>query len=419
MSKLTAIAVKSMTIPGRYADGNGLYLHVRSADRKNWVLRFMLKGRSRDMGLGSFPDISLAAARIKALEAKALIREGVDPIEARRVYRSPEPEMAKTFRYAAQALIEDKRPGWRNEKHAAQWSSTLERFAYPVIGDTPVQDVTLDHVLDILRPIWHCIPETASRLRGRIENVMDSAYARGWCAQENPARWKGRLSTILPTQSSIRAVEHYPSLPWRKAPDFLLALSEREGMARWALLFAILTAARSGEVREATWGEINLHSRTWTIQAGRMKAKRMHRVPLSSHAMAVLGMMLPDKDGPVSYVFPGRNGRPISSMGMTMLLRRMNGIGTDDAAHWKDGLTGEPIVPHGFRSTFRDWAAEATNYPREIAEAALAHEKDNKVEAAYARSDLLERRRPMMQEWGDWCVSRIPGAHQADGRAGS
>ncbi|WP_281650192.1 phage integrase central domain-containing protein [Novacetimonas hansenii] len=419
MSKLTAIAVKSMTRPGRYADGNGLYLHVRSADRKNWVLRFMLMGRSRDMGLGSYPDISLAAARVKALEAKGLIREGIDPIEARRVNQSPEPQSAKTFRYAAKALIEDKRPGWRNEKHVAQWVSTLERFAYPTIGDIAVQDVTIDHVLRILRPIWHQIPETASRLRGRIENVMDSAYARGWCTQENPARWKGRISTILPSQSSIRNVEHYPSLPWKRIPDFLTELSKREGMGRWALLFAILTAARSGEVRGATWAEMNLHSRVWTIPGARMKAKRPHRVPLSSHAMAVLGMMVPCQNGPDSCVFPGRRGKPISLMAMTMMLRRMNGMGTDDVIHWKDDITGEPIVPHGFRSTFRDWAAEQTNYPREMAEAALAHEKDNKVEAAYARSDLLERRRPMMQEWGNWCFSRMLGDCPADDKEGS
>jgi integrase len=404
MGKLTVIKIRSITAPGRYGDGAGLHLHVRSATRKNWVLRYMINGQSRDMGLGSFPDVSLADARSNAAEAQAQIRAGIDPIESRRV---PPPPEDRSFRAVAAELIEDKKIGWRNPKHTWQWENTLARHVYPTVGDRLVGSVTTEDVMDILRPLWGKTPETASRLRGRIEAVIDAARAKGWYAGENPARWKGHLSTRLPSPLSIRRVEHYPSLPWQQIGDFMAQLDRHHGFSARSLAFAILTGARSGEVRELTWREIDLDSATWTVPGPRMKGGRPHRVPLSSGAMEVLERVQPDQSDPASFVFPGSKGAPQSLMAMVVLVRRMNGERTDGIVRWKDGMTGEPIVPHGFRSTLRDWAAEATPYPREVAEAALAHAKGNKVEAAYARSDLLERRRPMMEDWSRVCLGNV------------
>jgi len=401
MAKLTAIEVKNLKTPGRYGDGQGLYLRVRDDGRKGWVLRYMINKVSRDMGLGSYPDISLAAARDAAGDARQIIRSGRDPIEARK--QVPIAKVDHSFRAAAESMLADRGIGWRNEKHAWQWRNTLERFAYPVIGTIDVQDVTTEHIMDILRPIWGEIPETASRVRGRIEAVIDAARASGQPIGANVARWKGHLATRLPPPTRVRRVVHHPSLPWQQMPDFMRALRGRAGFSARALEFTILTAARSGEVRGMTWSEIDLDAAIWTVPADRMKMGRVHRVPLSDAACSLLRAAGTIEGGRTAHVFPGEKSAVQSNMGMVVLLRRMNGARSGEAAIWKDGLTGEPIVPHGFRSTFRDWAAEATPYPREVAEAALAHAKGSKVEAAYARTDLLERRRPMMDDWGRWC----------------
>ncbi|GAN53166.1 tyrosine-type recombinase/integrase [Tanticharoenia sakaeratensis] len=402
MGKLTAVGVQAQTKSGRHGDGDGLHLHVRPDGRKVWVLRFMMNKRSRDMGLGAYPTVSLKQARQATVEARALIRQGIDPIEARK--RSVVSE-DRTFRAAAEVFLADRVLGWKNDKHAWQWRQTLEKHAYSILGQVDVRAVTSDMVLDVLRPIWGKTPETASRLRGRIEAILDSARARGWRSGENPARWHGQLAFRLPAPTRVRMVEHQPSLAWERMPAFMAALAPRTGFAPRALAFVILTAARSGEVRGMTWGEVDPKARTWILPASRTKMRRYHRVPLSAQAIAVLDSVRPDVMDPKALVFPGDRGTGLSEMTMTHLIRRLNGDRTGEAPRWLDHLTGRPIVPHGFRSTFRDWASEATSYPREVAEAALAHVKSSKVEAAYARSDLLERRRPMMEEWGAWCLS--------------
>ena len=387
---------------GRYTDGQGLQLHVRASGVKAWVLRYMVAGRSRDMGLGPYPDVGLAEARLKAQAARGLIREGKDPVDARaadRLARSIAQE--RTFRAAAEVLISDKAKGWRNEKHAWQWARTLEFFAYPVFGDWPVQQVDAEAVMRVLRPIWDIKPETASRLRGRIEAVLDAARARGWRTGENPARWKGGLAAMLPSARKVRAPEHHASLPWRDLPAFLQELRRRDGMSARAIEFAILTAARSGEVRGATWSEIDLAAAVWTIPGKRMKAGKLHRVPLSAGAIAVLQAVRQEDALPGAFVFPGqRHGKPLSDMSLTAVLRKMNDVPDGEVVPWRDGMSGEPITVHGFRSTFRVWAGEETSYPREVVEAALAHAIRDKSEAAYARTDLLERRRALMEEWG-------------------
>lgn len=276
------LGVKALTKPGRHGDGQGLHLFVQSSGRRSWVLRYMVDGRSRDMGLGAYPHVGLAAARRKADAARALLGERRDPVDTRRAERAAETiALGRTFRAAAEELIADKAKGWRNPKHRAQWAATLERYAYPEFGDKPVQEVDSDAVMRVLRPIWERVPETASRLRGRIEAVLDAARARGWRDGENPARWKGHLASRLPSARKVKAPEHQPSLPWQQLPAFLAELRRREGISARAIEFAILTAARSGEVRGATWSEIDLDAATWTVPAKRMEAGKMHRVPRS------------------------------------------------------------------------------------------------------------------------------------------
>jgi integrase len=339
------------------------------------VLRYQINGRRRDMGLGPYPEIGLARAREKALEARALVKEGRDPLAERA--RVP----ALTFKTAAEALIESKRPGWRNAKHAAQWGSTLAT-AYPRIGDLDVKAVGTAEVLAVLRPIWIGKPETASRLRQRIEAVLDYAAAMGVRAGDNPARWRGHLENLLARPSKVKVVAHHAALPWQQAPDFLAVLAQREGVAAKALAFTILTAARSGEVRGMTWAELDLATAVWTVPAGRIKAGKEHRVPLTAAARALLR----EPGDPAALVFPSpsKAAAPLSDMTLAAVLKRMK----------RDDLT-----VHGFRSTFRDWAGEATAHPREVIEAALAHRLKDKAEAAYARGDLFHKRRRLMEDW--------------------
>ena len=398
--KLSAVEVIKAKGPAVLHDGGGLYLRVSATNAKSWVFRFQLDGKRRDMGLGPFPDISLAEARAKATEHRKQRHEGVDPLDAkaaqRQAQRVPDAK-GRTFRESAVEFIEKNRAGWRNAKHAAQWGSTLETHVYPVIGDLPVAAIDVGLVVQVLDPIWAEKPETASRVRGRIEAVLDAATVRGFRQGPNPAQWKGNLAHILPARSKVRRVEHHAALPIGDMPEFLDALRGREGMAARALEFAILTAARTGEVLGTRWGEIDLNAEVWTVPAGRMKAGREHRVPLSKAALAVLGAVRPltlmrnGKPDLAAPVFPSpRRALPMSNMVMLMLLRRMK----------RSDLTA-----HGFRSTFSDWAAERTGYPREVVEMALAHAVENKAEAAYRRGDLFDKRVRLMEAWAGFCTA--------------
>lgn len=372
--------------PGKHCDGNGLYLQVRTTGAAYWLFRFMRDGRAREMGLGSYPAVPLSEARTLAMAQRAVLAQRQDPIETR---RQREAETTMTFQQAAAALIEAKRPGWRNAKHADQWSSTLATYVFPVLGDMAVDRIETEHVLRVLCPIWTSKSETASRLRGRIESVLSWATARRLRTGENPARWRGHLDHLLAAPCKVRAAKHHPALPWREMPAFVQALREQPGCAALALEFCLLTASRSNETFGARWSEIDPDARCWTIPANRTKSRREHRIPLSDAVLSLLDR-LPRADG-CDYLFPGqRPDRPLSPMSMLLLLRRMD----------RNDLT-----VHGFRSSFRDWCAEATNYPREIAEQALAHTITNKAEAAYWRGDVFDKRRALMQAWAQWCTT--------------
>jgi len=395
IGRLTALKVDRTSRPGMYADGGGLYLRVTEDGTKNWVYRYMLNGRPRWMGMGPLAIYGLQEARAKALDARRRRHEGVDPIDARKAERMrAQLDAAKsiTFRECADAYIKSHRAGWRNSKHAAQWQATLASYAGPVMGALSVQAIDTALVLKVLESIWSEKPETAGRLRGRIEAVLDLAKVRGYREGENPARWRGHLDKLLPPRSKVRRVVHHAALPYAELPGFLVQLREQEGIAARALEFTILTAARTGETIFAQWSEVALLDKIWTVPAERMKAGKIHRVPLSARALAILQEMEAlrppgDADG---YVFPGgKAGKSLSNMAFLMLLRRM---GRDD------------LTAHGFRSTFRDWAAERTNFPSEVAEMALAHTVSDKTEAAYNRSDLFERRRRLMQQWATFCT---------------
>ena len=395
IGKLTALKVEKAKQAGMYPDGGGLYLRVtegrtKEDGTKSWVFRFMLNGRPRWMGLGPLALFGLQEARGRALDARRLRHDGIDPIDARRAARirqQLEAAKAVTFRQCAESYIAAHRSGWRNAKHAAQWDATLATYAYPSIGALPVQAIDIGLVCKVLEPIWKAKPETAGRVRGRIEAILDWAKVRGYRAGENPARWRGHLDKLLAARSKVRQVEHHAALPYAEVPSFLANLREQEGIAAYALEFLIHTAARTGEVIGARWSEMDLLDKIWTVPADRMKAHREHRVPLSVRALAILKQLqahrpCDDLDG---CVFPG--GKPntaLSNMAFLMLLRRMER--TD-------------LTAHGFRATFRTWAAERTGFQREVIEAALAHAIESKVEAAYQRGDLFDKRRRLMDAW--------------------
>jgi integrase len=408
IQRLTALRVEKLKAeespkPGMYADGGGLYLRVTPEGARNWVLRFMLDRRPRWMGLGPLALYGLQEARAKALDARRKRHDGVDPIEARRAERTRQrldAAKAITFRQCAEAYINAHRAGWRNDKHAAQWSATLSSYAYPMIGVLPVQAVDTGLVLKVLEPIWTVKPETASRLRGRLESILDFATAREYRDGENPARWRGHLDKLMPARSKVRVVEHHAALPYAELPAFLVALREHEGIAARALEFAILTAARTGEVIGARWNEIDLLDKTWTVPAARMKARREHRVPLSARALAILNEMqsASHSDANGAFVFSGRKpGTPLSNMAFLMLLRRM-GHGS--------------LTAHGFRATFKTWASERTSAQNQIVEASLAHVIGDKVEQAYRRGDLFEKRCRLMQQWATFCTTTPAGDAQ-------
>jgi integrase len=394
IGRLTALKVEKIKKPGMYADGGGLYLRVTKDGTKNWVYRFMLNGRPRWMGLGPVHTIGLADARNRAAACRMQRHDGVDPIEARRAGRQRSRlDAAKTitFKECAAKYIAAHRAGWRNAKHAAQWEATLATYAEPVIGPLPVQAIDMTLVLKVIEPIWVKRSETAGRLRGRIESILDWARVRGYCEGENPARWRGHLDKVLPARSKVRKVEHHAALAYAALPDFLIELRRQEGVSARAFEFLILTAARTGEVIGARWSEINSNDKTWLVSGKRMKAGKDHRVPLPPRALAILDEMHKVRHSDDGFVFPGaKPGKPLSNMVFLMLLRRMK----------RDAVT-----PHGFRSAFRDWCAERTNFPAEVAEMALAHTVSDKTVAAYNRSDLFERRRRLMQQWASYCTT--------------
>jgi integrase len=393
IGRLTALKVDKAKRAGMYADGGGLYLRVTHSGTKNWVFRFMLNGRPRWMGVGPLHTIGLAEARNRAASFRLQRHDGIDPIKKRRAEKLNarfDAAKAVTFNECAARYIASHRAGWRNPKHAAQWQATLATYAEPVIGGLSVQAVDTALVLKVLEPIWTVKPETAGRVRGRIESILDWAKVRGYRAGENPARWRGHLDKLLPARSKVRRIEHHAALPYAELPGFLVSLREQEGIAARALEFAILTAARTGAVIGARWGEIDLLDKTWTLPATRMKAAKEHRVPLSARALAILKEMQAHRHADDAFVFSGaKPGRPLSNMAFLMLLRRID--------------RGD-VTAHGFRSSFRDWAAERTTFPSEVAEMALAHTVSDKTVAAYNRSDLFERRRRLMSAWTTFCT---------------
>lgn len=388
--------------PGMHAVGgvSGLYLYVSKGNACSWIYRYTFNGRRRDLGLGSRSDFTLAEARERAREQRKLLLQGIDPITAKRQQRDElktKHALHKTFMHCVEGYIEARGDEWRNDKHRQQWQSSLEIHA-KLINEMDVAAINTPLVLQVLEPIWREKTETASRLRGRIENVLSWATVRGYRQGDNPARWKGHLDQLLPSPSKVSAVQHHAALPYKEIGAFMTQLRTHQGVGARALEFAILTAARSGEVRGARWEEFNLTDRIWTVPASRMKAGKDHVVPLSDAAVAVIKNMkkLRMDDSPAGFVFPGaKEGKPLSDMSLTKPLRTM---GRAD------------LTAHGFRSTFRDWCAELTAYPSELAEMALAHTIKNKVEAAYRRGDLLEKRALLMADWARYCAKPMPAA---------
>jgi integrase len=386
LGKLSALFVARAKQPGLYNDGGNLYLQVESESARSWIFRYA----GRYMGLGSAFVVSLHEARELAHEYRKLRRQGNDPIEARRAEHAQQlldAAKAITFTQCAEAYINAHRAGWRDAKHVQQWQNTIATYAGPIIGALPVQAVDTALVCKVLEPIWLTRSETASRLRGRIESVLDWAKVRGYREGENPARWRGHLDKLFPPRSRVRKTKHHLALPYMEISAFVAELQKREGTAARALEFAILTAARSGEVLGAKRSEFDLDGALWTVPAERMKARKEHRVPLSPTAAQIIKQLADSTSG--EFIFPsGESGRPLSPRALWKVLTRM-GV--------------EKATPHGFRSTFRDWAAERTNYPNHVVEMALAHTIGDKVEAAYRRGDLFDKRRRLMNEWARFC----------------
>lgn len=397
VNALTPLQVKNAK-PGRHADGAGLQLLVKDSGARSWVYRYMLKGRSRDIGLGSAAGpgmVTLTAARDLAADLRRLVKSGIDPLQQREQLAAEQAAAAQaaaiagiTFKASAETYIAAHEESWRNDKHRQQWRNTLDTYVYPVMGDIAVADIETSHVMAVLEPIWRAKPETASRVRGRIESVLDAARARGHRTGENPARWRGHIAEMLPARTRLSR-GHHKAMPYADVPDFMAKLRTRSATAALALEFTVLTAARSSEVLGATWGEVDAKAAVWTIPAERMKAGKEHRVPLPSRALEILEATA--KLGR-NYLFPSDGGSQLSTMAMTMLLRRMK----------------QDCTVHGFRSAFRDWAAECTGFSHEVCEMALAHAIGNKAEAAYRRGDLFDKRRKLMEAWATFAALPVP-----------
>jgi integrase len=391
--RLSAVKVASITKPGYHADGGNLYFRVAPSGARGWIFRYGLNGRKRDAGLGAYPTISLAKAREQATRFRQLVATGVDPIEQRDSERSTARAAAakkSSFAECAAAYIQSHEDAWRHPRHQGQWVYSIERYVNPVIGHLPPDAIDTGLVLKIIEPLWKTIPETASRIRGRIEMILDWAKVRGHRGGENPARWRGHLAQILPPRSKVRTVEHFPALPYADAGAFMAELRADDNTAARALEFVILTVARTTEVLEATWDEIDRRERAWTLPPGRMKGGRVHRVPLSDAALAVVDAMAKTRTG--AFIFPGQKaGASLTRGAMPRVLAR---LGRRD------------VTVHGFRSTFKDWASECTSFQNEVVEMALAHAIGDAVEAAYRRGDLFEKRRKLMEAWAEYC-SRV------------
>lgn len=388
-NKLTALKISRTTKPGRYGDGLGLWLQVSKTGTKSWLFRYMRDGRAREMGLGPIHAVSLSDARMLAQEARAaLAMKKVDPIDARSERRREEQlEIArrKTFRECTEAYFAAHRAGWKNAKHAQQWLSTLETYAFPVLGPLPVSVIDTDAVLRVLQPIWATKNETASRLRGRIENVLDYAKSKKLREGDNPALWRNHLKNLLPAKGKVAKVQHHKAMHYRDLPAFMARLRKQEFISARALEFTILTAARTGETIGADWSEFDLEGGLWIIPASRMKADKEHRVPLCTRGLEILDS-LPRES---RFVFPGaRANKPLSNMAMLELLR---------------GLDGNGATVHGFRSTFMDYGHDVIGCKKEMMDMALAHKVNDKTEAAYRRMDMLDRRRNLMAAWADYC----------------
>ena len=374
--------------PGATADGDGLYLKVGPTGATSWQFRFQIDGKRRMMGLGACSVLTLAEAREKAAEARKLAKQGKDPLEVRKAAEVAEKAAATTFKDAALEYIEAHRGSWRNAKHGQQWENTLAQYVYPKLGDKSVGEISTDDVLGALKPIWTAKPETANRVRNRIELVLDAARAKGLATGINPAAWRGHLDKLLPKRSKASR-EHHAAMDYRDVPSFYKRLTtERHSLSSVALQVTILTACRTSEVLLATWDEFDLANRLWTIPGERMKAGRDHRVPLCQSAVDLL-KSLPRES---SYIFPNRKGKPLSDMTMGQIPRRM----------------GYPVTVHGFRATFRTWTQEHTSYPDEVCELALAHVNSDATRAAYARSELIDKRRKLMNDWEHFCYHGLP-----------
>jgi len=404
--ELTALEVSRLK-DGRHAVGGvaGLYLYV-NGNARSWVLRMKVAGRRREAGLGAYPEVRMAIAREVAAEFRAAVRDGRDPFAEREERRRALVEAqarAITFQKAARLTHKAKSPEFRSDKHQRDWINSLVNWAFPVLGNVPISEVDRGHVMRVLEPIWTDKTETATRVRQRIEAVLDWAKVSGYREGDNPAAWRGNLEALLPRPRKVRKIEHWPALPFVQVGDFMRSLRERDGLGARALEFIILTVARSREIRYSVWTEIDLQAALWTIPADRMKAGKPHSVPLSPPAVALLKSLARDRDD--AFVFPGARGMPISDATITAAIKRMH---KDERKAgrlgWVDPSSGRRITAHGFRSAFKDWARSCTRYADEISELALAHVHDDKTRAAYARDELLPQRRELMREWATYVV---------------
>jgi integrase len=397
INRLTARTVINTKKPGWYPDGAGLYLQVASPTSKTWVYRYQINGKERRHGLGSYDknDHTLEWARREVERCKEIRNEGHDPIDykrAQKLEKNLEEAKSTTFKECALAYIESHKRGWKNAKHESQWRNTLETYAYPVIGDLGVQDIDIGLVMDVLEPIWYQKTETASRVRQRIENILDWATVKKYRSGDNPALWRGRLDKLLPKRTKVQKPVHFAAMDYRDVPEYFQSLRKRDSVATRALAFTILTAARNGEARAVTTDEIDGSAKVWVIPDSRMKADREHRVPLSPEALKILKEMEPFQRHTDNYIFPGQaRDKPISEASLLKVVKQNDST----------------LTVHGFRSSFRDWCAEQTSFPREVAEAALAHSVKDKTEAAYQRGDLFEKRRILMDHWAQYCLKGV------------
>jgi integrase len=397
LSPMRVAALIKARKPGLYGDGAGLGLRVGYNGASSWVLRYMRQGKAHEMGLGPTHTFGLAEARERARRFRQELHEGIDPL-ARRASVKAGSRPVVTFGQVAEMYMTSHAPSWRSEVHRQQWRQTLTDYVLPNLGSKNVSEIETDAVLEVVEPLWHVKPETASRVRGRIESIFDYAAARGWRRGDNPARWRGHLDNLLPAPGKVRAVVHHAALDWRKIGDFMRALRQRQGIAARAVEFCVLTATRSSEARGARWDELDLSNRTWCISGTRTKTAKEHRVPLSDAATNVLDQMKCLQTLAGDLIFPGAKAGELSDVALSKMAKLC--------------APGANITLHGMRSAFRDWAGESTSYPREVIEMALAHRLGDKAEQAYARGDLFQKRRRLMDDWGHFCSSPEPAAER-------